>query len=125
MFSNVNHVEVLLVVELSLCHGSVEPSGDTHWEEWPHNELLDHDLSDTHGDDTCSGAVSGGVDVAVKDVAASGTESPVSLGWCTILMWLSVQEVVLNEEQSQVDGCLVVLWDSTIVFVKVVKVVLV
>ena len=125
LLTNVAHVEVFLVVEVEVRSLFVEPDSGGNRHKWPEDSLLDHRLSNHDGCQTCSQTISHWHDVAVVNVLLASNVSPVSLNGCPVLVGLSLEDVVLEEKHSKVDSSLVVLWDTSVVLVQVVEVILV
>lgn len=48
LLTDVYHIEVLFVVEFELLTTAVDVSESSKREEWPHDELFDHDLARDH-----------------------------------------------------------------------------
>lgn len=104
---------------------SVQVSESGEWEEWPHDELLDHDLASDHSEDACGSGVEGWSDVAVVDVFSADDVCPVPLGWRLVLVRLPVEDSLLDEVHSHDHGKLVLLRNAAIVLIEMVEVVLV
>ena len=125
LLSDVNHVKIFLIVEHIEGLISVKVGDQCDWEEWPHNKLLNHELSENGGKKSGCCSIGDRSDVAIVDILSANNIGPVTLDWSSVFVGLSIQYVGLNEEHSQVDSGLVFFWDATEVLVEVVEVVLI
>lgn len=125
LLTNVYHIEVLFVVEFELLSTTIKVSESSQREEWPHDEFFDHDLARDHAEGAGRNCVEGWSDVAVVDVLSSDHICPVSLDGSQVLIWLLIEKFLLDEVHSEVNGCLMLLWNASICLVEMVEVILV
>ena len=125
LFPNVNHIKVFLIEESELFSASIEVSESADWYEWPKHKLFYHYLSCDTSHKSGSKTISCWLNIAVINVFSAHAIGPVSFNRCPIFVWLSIKNFLLYEVHSKDNGGLVLLGDSTVILVKVIKVILV
>jgi hypothetical protein len=125
LLTDVYHIEVLFVVELELLTATIKVSESSKWEEWPHDEFFDHDLTRDHAKYAGRHCIECWSDVAVVDVLSSDHVCPVSLDGRAVLIRLLVEQFLLDEVHSQLNSRLMLLWNATVRLIEMVEVVLV
>ena len=123
LLADVDHVEVLLVVETEVLAASVEVSEGGQREEGPHHELFDHYLASHHSEEASGRSVERRSDVAIVDVFPTYHIGPVPLSWRLVLIGLPIKKLLLDEVHPQNHGCLMLLRNAAVRLIEVVEVI--
>lgn len=124
LLSHIAHIEQLLVVEGKKLSGSVHVHGEGNRGHGPPNHFLDHSHAHNASSEASSGSISGRSNLHIVEVFTLSNIHPVLLNSGLVVSDSAVQDVLGEEVHSEVDCHLVVWWDASVIFVKLVEVVL-
>ena len=94
LFTDIAHIEQLLVVEGKQLSGSVHVHREGNWCHGPPNHFLDHGHTDNASSEACSGSISGRSNLNIVEVLTLSNIHPVLLHSSLVVSDSAVQHVL-------------------------------
>ena len=124
LLTNVAHIEKLLVVEHEELSLAVEVGGSSDRDEGPDDSFFHHKHTEHAGSETESKSIGASSDIDIVPVLTLGNVHPVLLDGGLVVIDSSLKNVLGEEAHAEVNGRLVFGWDTSVMLVERVEVIL-